>query len=418
MKLFKNSAIALALVLANNTIAADFAVKNVKLYTSTDAGVLENATVVVKDGKVAAINPTSIDVNDVIDGQGKTMTAGFIAAANNIGLVEVGAVSRSRDAGAKKADITFKPALAYNNNSTVVPYTRKGGITSAVVRPSGGDDMVKGQAFWTDLSGDFDSVREDSQAFWVSFGASSKGSRATALQTFEKRLKDAKAAMEKAAEAEKSKDEDKKDAKKKEPSVKEQLMNELLTGSKPVMASVDRASDILALLTLQKQYGFKLVLFGAGDAVRIKQELADANVTVFLDPLRNLPGSFDSLRVGLTNAAELAAAGVKVAFYNGDSHMVYQLRFGAGNAVANGLPKVEAINAMTANVANALNIDAGVVAEGKQADLVLWSGDPLELSSKVEKLWIDGEEHGTTSRHDKLRDRYTTKSDMPFGYTK
>jgi imidazolonepropionase-like amidohydrolase len=73
---------------------------------------------------------------------------------------------------------------------------------------------------------------------------------------------------------------------------------------------------------------------------------------------------------------------------------------------------------MTANVAAAFNIDSGSIAVGKPADLVLWSADPFELSSKVDKLWIDGKEHHTNSRQDKLRERYTSDSKMPKAYNK
>ena len=97
---------------------------------------------------------------------------------------------------------------------------------------------------------------------------------------------------------------------------------------------------------------------------------------------------------------------------------MYQLRFEAGNAIANGLTKDQALAAVTANVADAFNINAGRIAVGKKADLVLWSADPFELSTKVDKMWINGKETSTQSRQDKLRKRYTTESDMPRGYTK
>jgi len=86
--------------------------------------------------------------------------------------------------------------------------------------------------------------------------------------------------------------------------------------------------------------------------------------------------------------------------------------------VANGLTKAQALAAVTANVADAFNYNAGRIAVGKKADLVLWSADPFELSTRVEKMWIDGKEYSTQSRHDALRKRYMTKSDMPKAYLK
>ena len=104
----------------------------------------------------------------------------------------------------------------------------------------------------------------------------------------------------------------------------------------------------------------------------------------------------------------------------GDStHNVYQLRYDAGNAVANGMSAEGALKAISSNVAEIFNInDAGSIAVGKVADLALWSGDPFEISTKLEKVMINGVEVSTQSRHDKLRDRYMINSNMPRAYTK
>jgi imidazolonepropionase-like amidohydrolase len=103
---------------------------------------------------------------------------------------------------------------------------------------------------------------------------------------------------------------------------------------------------------------------------------------------------------------------------SGDTHKLYELRFHAGNAIANGLSVDDALAAVTANVAQAFNLDSGTIAVGKTADLVLWSADPFELSTQVSQMWINGEEYSTISRQDALRDRYTTSSDMPRSYVK
>ena len=97
---------------------------------------------------------------------------------------------------------------------------------------------------------------------------------------------------------------------------------------------------------------------------------------------------------------------------------MYQLRYNAGNAIANGLTREQALAAITSNVADVFGLDAGEIAVGKKADLVLWSNDPFELSTKVDKIWIGGKEYSTESRSDKLRDRYMANSDMPRSYTK
>ena len=413
-KLFKTSLIALALASSTASFAESFAITNATVHTVTDQGVLENATVVIENGKVIAINPEKITADTTIDAQGRILTPGFIGSMNQLGLVEVGAVSRSRDAADKKADITFDASLAFNPRSTVIPYSRKGGITSNVVAPRGGDDMFKGQTFVADLSGEFNSVRVSNNNVVIDLGAKSKGSRALSLQNLHEQLEGATKAL---AKAKKKNTKDKKEAK--EPSRKAQVINALLNGDKALVAYADRATDLLALLKLKETFSLDLVLVGAADAVLVADKIAAAKVPVVMAALDNLPGSFDSLHASLENAGKLTQAGVKVALtVDGDTHNLYQLRFHAGNAIANGLTRSAALASVTANVADAFNLDSGKIAIGKTADLVLWSADPFELSSKVSKIWISGKEYSTESRQDALRDRYTSKSDMPKAYVK
>jgi len=415
-KVFKSSLIALALASSTASFAQSFAITNATVHTVTEQGVLENATVVVEDGKVIAINPETLSAETIIDAKGRILTPGLIGSMNQLGLVEVGAVSKSRDAGDKKADITFDASLAFNPRSSVIPYSRKGGITSNVVSPHGGEDMFKGQTFVADLSGEFDSVRSSSNSVVIDLGAKSKGSRALSLQNLQFKLEDAVKELAKA----KKKTNDAKDKKEaKEPSREAQVINALLTGEKALVAHADRATDLLFLLKLKKQFSLDLVFVGAADAVLIADKIAEAKVPVVMAALDNLPGSFDSLHASLENAAKLAKAGVIVALtVNGDTHNLYQLRFHAGNAIANGLSPDAALASVTANVAQAFNLDSGTIAVGKTADLVLWSADPFELSTKVSQMWINGKEYSTRSRQDALRDRYTTSSDMPKAYVK
>jgi len=416
LKLFKSSLIALALASSSASFAQSIAITNATVHTVTEQGVLNNATVIIEDGKVTAINPESVTADTVIDAEGKILTPGFIGSMNQLGLVEVGAVSRSRDAGDKKADITFDASLAFNPRSSVIPYSRKGGITSNVVVPRGGESMFKGQTFVADLSGEFDSVRVSNNAVIIDLGAKSKGSRALDLQKLHVKFEDATKKLAKAKK--KAKDaKDKKEAK--EPSREDKVINALLAGDKALVAYADRATDLLALLKLKETFSLDLVFVGAADSVLIADKIAQAKVPVVMAALDNLPGSFDSLHASLENAAKLTAAGVNVALtVDGDTHNLYQLRFHAGNAVANGLSRDAALAAVTANVADAFNVDSGRIAVGKTADLVLWSADPFELSSHVAKIWIGGKEVSTQSRQDKLRDRYMKQSNMPKSYLK
>lgn len=422
IKLFKASLVALALAAISHANAESLAITNATIHTVTEQGVLTNATVVIDDGKIIAINPEKIVADVTFDAMGKILTPGLIGSMNSLGLVEVNAVSRTRDASDKKADITFDASMAFNPRSTVVPYTRKGGITSNVSVPSGGDSMFKGQTFVTDLSGEFDSVYIKENAVIIDLGAKSSGSRALNLQKLRYTLEDAQKALTKAAEdaktAKKDKKADEKQKELKELKRDEKIINALLAGDKPLVAYADRATDLLELLKLKAEFNLDLVIAGGADAILITEQLAAAKVPVIFGALDNLPSSFDSLHSSLDNTAKLTQAGINVALAISDAHNLYQLRFEAGNAIANGLTKDQALAAVTANVADAFNINAGRIAVGKKADLVLWSADPFELSTKVDKMWINGKETSTQSRQDKLRKRYTTESDMPRGYTK
>lgn len=412
---------------ASQVNAESIAITNATVYTLAKQGILSQATVMVDDGKITAVYskdevPDSLSANTIIDADGRILTPGFIASGNILGLVEVGAVSATRDSSDKKADLTFDASLAFNPKSTLIAYARKGGITSSLVTPYGGENVFTGQSFVVNLSGDFDSVIAPQNAVIVSLGSNQKGSRAIKLQTLNNKLEDAQKALAKAKKAKFSSKKDKTGQETKEdktPSRAEQVMNDLLSGNKPLIAYADRATDILFLLKLKQKFNLNLILAGASDAVLVSDEIAKAKVVVMMSAIDNLPSSFDSLHNSLANVAKLTKAGVKVIISNsGESYNINQLRFDAGIAVANGVAKATALAAITANVADSFNLNTGRIAVGKNADLVLWSSDPFEISTQVDAMWINGKAMSLKSRQDALRKRYTTDTDMPRAYTK
>ena len=413
-KLSRSFSFSLSLVaaglLASGTVSAEsLAIINATLHTSSEQGVLEGASIVMNDGKITAINPSDFKVDKVIDAQGQIVTPGFIASVNQLGLVEVGAVAGSRDAGEDKAGIDFDASLAFNPRSSLIPYARKGGITRDLITPYGGDSIFAGLASVVDLSGSFESVNKKQAALVVHLGERSKGSRAFTLQTLINKLDEHQTKASKEAK--------KDDAK---PSAEDTIMAKVLKGDMPLLISVSRSADIVELIKVKQQFGVNIVLNGAQDAVVVKDRIAKAGIPVIISAMDNLPGSFDSLHASLNNAGILEKAGVKVLLtVGGDaSHNVYQLRYDAGNAVSYGMSQQGALKAMTSNVADVFGINAGSLEVGKAADVVMWSNDPFELSSHVNKMFINGVEVSTESRQDKLRERYTTESNMPRAYTK
>ncbi len=420
MKLIKYSLVAIALTSITTWVEArTLAITNATIYTATEQGVLNNATVIVDDGVISAINPATVNADEVIDAKGKILTPGFIGAMNQLGLVEVNAVAATRDARDKKAKIDFDASFAFNPLSSVIAYTRKGGITRDIVMPQGGESIFKGQSFVVDLSGSFNSIAQANNAVFVVIGAKHKGSRALSIQTLFNRFEDIEKKLAK-IEKVKAKKGSKKSNKKEPAELKrdEKILVALLNGEKPLVVVADRATDLLALIKLKKRFNLNLIIAGAADAELVADDIVTADIPLLIDAMRDLPGSFDSLHVSLNTAANLINAGIKVGFIQQDTHNLYQLRFDAGNAVANGVAKDKALAAVTANIADMFNLDTGRIATGQTADLVLWSADPFEISTKVEKLWINGKEYSTQSRQDALRKRYMTKSDLPLGYTK
>ncbi|MCW1717258.1 amidohydrolase family protein [Pseudoalteromonas sp. A3] len=407
---FSLSLVAAGLLASGAANAQSLAIINATLHTATEQGVLENASIVMDNGKITAINPQQVQADKVIDANGQIVTPGFIASINQLGLVEVSAVAGSRDAGEEKAGIDFDVSLAYNAHSSLIPYARKGGVTRDVITPHGGDSIFSGLASVVDLSGDLQGDIQKQAALVVYLGERSKGSRAFTLQTLINKLEEHQT---KAAKKPKKDDDS-------TPSTEDKVMVKVLSGDMPLVVGVSRAADIIELLKVKEQFGINLVLNGAQDAVVVKEQIAKAQVPVIMSAMDSLPSSFDSLHASLDNAAALEKAGVKVILtVGGDaSHNIYQLRFDAGNAVSYGMSQQGALEAVTSNVASVFNINAGSIEVGKAADVVMWSNDPFELSSHVSKMIINGEEISTQSRQDKLRERYTTESSMPRAYTK
>ena len=181
-------------------------------------------------------------------------------------------------------------------------------------------------------------------------------------------------------------------------------------GGGRVMVGVNRAADIRQLLRWAQRHSVRIAISGGAEAWKLAPQLAAAKVPVFVDPLANLPSDFDSLGASMDNAARLRAAGVDVGFsQRGDaSHNARKVRQLAGNAVAAGLPWADGLAGLTRVPAEAFGVAGtlGPIAPGKRADLVLWSGDPLEVNAVALQVWMDGRAIPMRSRQTELRDRY------------
>jgi imidazolonepropionase-like amidohydrolase len=195
----------------------------------------------------------------------------------------------------------------------------------------------------------------------------------------------------------------------------------IIQGMKPLAIHVDRAADIETILRQLDPYKLKLIVIGGREAWKVAPMLVAQKVPVIINPLDNLPSSFDQIGARLDNAALLVKAGVMVAFMTEDVFTESRsLTQAAGVAVAYGLAWQDAVNAITINPAMIWGIDElyGALAPGLVADVLVWDGDPLEVTSRPTKIMIDGEWTSLETRQTLLRDRYAdlTKGNTTFGY--
>jgi imidazolonepropionase-like amidohydrolase len=190
----------------------------------------------------------------------------------------------------------------------------------------------------------------------------------------------------------------------------------VLRGEIPLVIGVDRAAHIEALIRFAAKERVRIVLRGGAEAWRHAEALAAADIAVLLDPMVYGAGSFAQREARADGATLLTKAGVEILFFSThhSSHFARILPQLAGNAVRAGLPHKAAMRALTAAPAAVFGrADSGQVAPGMRANLVLWSGDPLELSSRPLRLWIGGVEQSLQSRQTQLRDRYLEANGVP-----
>ncbi len=405
-------------------LAETVVVTGATIHTLGSQGTIKNGTVVIENGRIKAVgaNVAAPAGARVINGQGKVVTPGLFDSLSRIGLVEIGAVQGTADARVEDDRVTaaFNVADAVNPRSVLIPVNRVEGLTRIVAAPNNGNSLIAGQGAVIHLGGPGDFLVRSPVAMFAQLGEAGAdlagGSRAAAILRLREAFQDAKdyAANRKAFEA----------GDRREYALSRLDLEALLPvvrGELPLVVNVNRASDIEAALRLAKEYGLKLILSSVNEGWMVADQIAAARVPVLVSPLDNLPGSFENLGATLENAARLHKAGVTVAFMSGDAHNARNIKQGAGNAVAYGMPWDAALAAMTSVPARIWGISDryGTLEPGKDADVVLWDGDPLELTSFPVAVFIRGREMPMTSRQLELRDRYKDISGpMPPAYRK
>lgn len=416
--------VAFALI-APGAVADVVAISNATVHTMGPGGTMKNATIVIEDGEITAVgNNVSVPAGaKVIEAAGKIVTPGVFDTVSTLGVQEVGAVDSTNDYQANdNSGPSFKVVDGFNPRSPGLIVNRIEGVTRGFLmpRPSGEGHLLAGTGSVVHFGGSDNYIVKENAAVVAYLGERGAemagGARGHAMLKLREALNDAEDYRD---------DRDGYDS----GSTREfslgksdlEALQDVIRGRMPLIVVVDRASDIEAVMKIASEFALNLVIYSGAEAWMVADKIAAANVTVVLDPLQNLPNAFETLNSTFENAARLHKAGVTIAFAHSDSHNPRNLTQFAGNAVANGLPWDVALRAITVNPADLFGgaSNCCTIEPGNIADLVVWPGDPLEVTTFADHVFVNGTQIKMKSRQTLLRDRYLDLKDkLPFSYRK
>lgn len=349
----------------------------------------------------------------VIEVNGLPITPGLISPMSNLGIVEINALDVTRDDESDLLSAGFSIFNAFNPHSTGIPWNRSNGVTSAISTPSASSFPIFGLGSHFVLDGSLEIKGSKDIAMFGRLGAS-YGSRAETLSILESLLDIGKMvntlSIEEILEM----------------NLADQLelqaqdivaLGKVVNDGMPFVLETNRAVDILQALSMKKKYGLNLVLVSVEEAPMVLGQLKESNTPVIIDPMDNIPNSFDELGSSLDLGKILDQAGIPIMFSTQRSHNYHLMRQGAGNAVAYGMSYETAIKGMSNTVAQTFRLNnRGSIETGKLADVIVWDGDPLEPSSFPKIVMIEGQLQDLSSRSTKLTERYTNTENKPSSY--
>jgi imidazolonepropionase-like amidohydrolase len=412
--------VSLAIVLAITSTAGaqTIAITGGKVYPVSGPPI-EGGTVLIVNGKIAAVGSNvAIPAGaQRIDATGKIVTPGFVNSSTQLGVQEVSQVSDTRDMSARGKDniaAAFTVWDGLNPNSVMMAPARKDGITSFIVMPTGG--LVAGQAALLDVvpGTTTDMIIRAPVAMVAEVGDPQQAgvnSRGELIVKLRELLDDTRFFQT---------HRDAFDRAQTRPFAASRLdlqaMIPVIQGKLPLVVVVDRASDIDAAMRIAREFNVKLMIGGGAEGWMMADKLAAARIPVLTGAMNNIPGGFAALGQRQENAALLRKAGVQVALIGnaggGDEEAfnVRNLKQEAGNAVAYGMTWDDALRAVTLAPAEIFGVAdrVGSLQPGREANVVVWSGDPFEFTTRAEHVFVRGHEYSDKTRQDLLMERYKT----------
>ena len=413
-----------ALTIAAPVFAETVAITGGTVWTGTQDAAIEDGVVLIVDDKIVAVGDSRLSVPSnatVIDADGGWITPGIFVPFARTGLVEVGAEATTNDTSAdeSKYSAALNAADSFNPSATAIDVTRIEGVTRLAVAPANGNSIFAGRGFVADTSGEADSITQENVFQLLSLGESgagiSGGSRSAAWATLRAAIDDSQNFTSRYITTPNGAALNRVDAEALAPAAR---------GQQLLLVRIHRASDIRRLIGMLSDYPeLDVAIVGATEGWIVAEELAEAGIPVIIDPFDNLPASFEQLGATSHNAERLIEAGVMTAFAHlgNDAHQSRLVLQSAGNAVANGVSRADAMRAITSIPADIFGqSDLGRLNSGAIADLVVWDGDPLEVTSAPTHVLIDGKQQSMESRQTLLRDRYLSleDGDLPLAYRK
>ena len=397
------------------------------LYTVGSLGTINDGDVLIEGGKIVQVGPNLAppDGARIVNAKGHPVTPGLMVSWTQIGIDEIDLVAETNDTRANQSldSAAFDVATAINPNSTLIPVARISGVTRSLSAPAACGDVFCGTAVVIHLGQGPDLLVKTPAGVLADLeptgGAKQANARPDIWAKFRETLADAREYWAQRPGYHRpggSRDQ-------RSNRIDLDALGPLIQGQEPLIAHADRASTIRELLQFAQANHLKLVIVGGGEAWEVAHDLAEAQVPVVIDPEINLPASFSDLGATLRSAARLDTAGVLVAFQpqsNDPSHYARTITQIAGNAVANGMRWDHALAAITRNPAQIWGIadTYGTLEPSKDADVVIWDGDPLNVTSAPTAIFIRGQTIPLVSRQTKLRDRYRDLKHKypPFAY--